>query len=307
MHLRYDEDLVEEVVRLCTMGRRKGIASLQFARFNSEREKLYEILDPDQRNTAFFELHLGWFREWGLERPLTEALKKFPLLPKSLKVLAIRKSRRKNDEGSELYVNEAGDRSGVVAMRPERFTQEGELGAFLQHELTHLHDMVDPAFGYLPELPALGPFMNQEYLVRERYRLLWDVSIDGRLTHAGRPTIATKDQRSTEFASAFVFWADARQREVFEKLWNDPTPTHRMLADLVLDPRQLQPGNGSRPGALCPLCGFPTFTWAATASLEESTVRVIRSEFADWTPEQGACARCAEIYRVNRAQTMRVA
>src|SRR5262249_35683272 len=151
----------------------------------------------------------------------------------------------------------------VVAMRPERFTQERELGAFLRHELTHLHDMVDPAFGYRPELPASGSFMNQDCLARERYRLLWDVSIDGRLTRAGRQTIAAKDQRWSEFASAFAFWAEARQQDVFETLWNDPAPAHEMLADLVRDPRDLRTGNGPRPGARCPLCGFPTFAWAS--------------------------------------------
>ena len=75
MHLRYDEDFVEAAVFLGTSGRRRGISPLQIARFNREREKLYAILDPDERNTAFFRLHLEWFREWGLERLLTDPLK----------------------------------------------------------------------------------------------------------------------------------------------------------------------------------------------------------------------------------------
>ena len=67
MHLRYDEDFVETAVFLCTSGRRRGTSSLQIARFNREREKLYSILDPDERNSAFCRLHLEWFREWGLD------------------------------------------------------------------------------------------------------------------------------------------------------------------------------------------------------------------------------------------------
>ena len=300
MQLRYDEDFVEEAVRLCAVGRREGIASLHIARFNRAREKLYEILEPDERNAAFFVLHLEWFREWGLEGLLTEALKEFPLLPKSLHILAFRKSRGKNDEGAELYVNETGNRSGVVAMRPERFAQESQLKTFLRHELTHLHDMVEPAFGYLPELPTFGTSVNKERLARERYRLLWDVSIDGRQVRAGRNAPATKDQRWSEFTTVFGFWPEVRQRDVFESIWNAPTPTHRMLADLVSDPRQLQTGNGPQPGAPCPLCGFPTFAWASPERLTESAVSAIRTEFPRWTPEQGACARCSEIYRLNR-------
>ncbi len=303
MHLRYDEDFVEAAVHLCTTGRRNGVSSLHIARFSREREKLYDILDPDDRNNAFFRLHLAWFREWGIEKLLTDPLKEFPLLPPALKLLAFRKAHGKNDDGTELYVNEAGERSGVVAMRPERLERGPELAAFLRHELTHLQDMVDPAFGYLPDLPVSGPSLNQHRLARERYRLLWDVTIDGRLTRRSRDTIATKDQRWTEFAAGFAFWPEARQREVFDSLWTNPAPAHRILEELVCDPRQLQSTSGPRPGAPCPLCGFPTFAWATVATLAEQALSAIRSEFPHWTPEQGACARCSDIYRVNRRQT----
>jgi hypothetical protein len=304
MHLRYDEDFVEEAVFLCASGRRKGVPSLQIARFNCEREQIYAILDPDERNRAFFRLHLEWFREWGMETLLIEPLKDFPLLPPALRILAFRKSRGKSDEGTELYVNEADERNGVVAMRPERLGREAELGAFMRHELAHLQDMVDPGFGYRPELAAAGPSLSQQRLARERYRLLWDVSIDGRLVGRGRQTVATKDQRWMEFCGAFAFWTGARQEQVFNSLWNNPQPTHRALEGLVCDPRQLQSGTGPRPGASCPLCGFPTFAWADDSSLTESAVNLIRSEFPHWTPEQGACARCVDIYQLRCARAL---
>jgi hypothetical protein len=302
MHLRYDEDFVEAAVFLCTSGRRRGISSLRIVRFNREREKLYSILDPDERNSAFFRLHLEWFREWGLEKLLTDPLKDFPLLPEALRILAFRKSQGKNDDGAELYVNEAGDRNGVVAMRPERMELEAELASFLRHELTHLHDMIDPAFGYVPDLPVQGPSLNQQRLARERYRSLWDVSIDGRLIRSGRQTIATQAHRWSEFSAAFAFWTETRQKEIFDSLWSNPAPTHRALEELVCDPRQLQSTAGPRPGAPCPLCGFPTFAWADPASLTDDTAVTIRSEFPHWAPEHGACGRCFAIYRVMRSQ-----
>ena len=80
MQLRYDEDFIEAAVFLCASGRRKGVPSLQISRFHREREKLYGILDPDERNAAFFKLHLDWFREWGLELPLTRMLDEFLLV-----------------------------------------------------------------------------------------------------------------------------------------------------------------------------------------------------------------------------------
>jgi hypothetical protein len=301
MHLRYDEDFVEAAVFLCTSGQRKGISRLQVSRFHREREKLYSILEPDDRNAAFFRLHLEWFREWGMEALLRDPLKEFPLLFERLKILAFRKSRGKNDEGAELYVNEAGDRSGVVAIRSDRLEGDTGLTAFLRHELTHLHDMVDPGFGYVAELPVPAGSMNQQLLARERYRVLWDVSIDGRLAQTGKQSVATGEQRQAEFARAFGFWPEARQREVFDCLWSNPKPSHRVLVEWICDPRQLQPNSGPRPGAACPLCGFPTFSWANEARFTDETVAAIRAEFPHWTLEQGACARCLEIYRLKPA------
>ncbi len=301
MHLRYDEDLVEAAVLLRASGRRDGIASLQVARFHRERERLYSILDPEERNAAFFRLHLDWFREWGLEGLLTAPLREFPLLAGALKVLAFRKSRRKDEDGAELYVNEAGDRTGVLALRPERLDSDGELLAFLRHELTHLQDMMDPAFGYHPELAAPGVSLNHHREVRERYRLLWDVSIEGRQARAGHSTLNTKDQKWLEFAHAFASWPALRQQQVFEALWSNPTPTHRALEELACEPHEPKSGGGPQPGAPCPLCGFPTFTWASAASLTQNVVEGIRSEFSAWTPAQGVCARCVAIYRQRRA------
>src|SRR5215510_5441083 len=99
MQLRYDEDFLEAAAFLCASGRRKGLPSAQIFRFHREREKLYSILDPDERNAAFFKLHLEWFREWGLEKCLSDLLAEFPFLPTSLSVLAFRKARGKFDEG----------------------------------------------------------------------------------------------------------------------------------------------------------------------------------------------------------------
>ena len=65
MQLRYDDDFVEGAVFIRASSRRHGPPSLQVRRFHGAREKLYAILDPDERNTAFFNLHLDWFREWG--------------------------------------------------------------------------------------------------------------------------------------------------------------------------------------------------------------------------------------------------
>ena len=297
MELRYDEDFVEAAVFLCTSGRRKGVASLQIARFHRQRERLYAILDPDERNTAFFRLHLEWFREWGLQEVLTGLVQEFPLLPEKLAVLAVRKTRGKNDDGAELYVNEAGQRSAIVALPPESFERDGTLRTYLRHEFTHLSDMVSPDFGYLPALDLPGLNAAQQRLARERYRLLWDITIDGRLTAAGRTPMATRDQHETAFSRGYSFWPEARRTATFDALWRNAAPRHGDFLALIIDPRGLREAHRPAPGASCPLCEFPTFAWVAEGALPPDLARIIAAEYPGWTAEQGLCSRCLETYQ----------
>src|SRR5512145_1213895 len=153
MNLRYDEDLVEAAVFLCARTPRPDLAPLQVRRFHAERDRLYRLLDPDERNAAFFELHLAWFREWGLEAAVGNVLREYPLIPPAVSTLVLRKARTRTDEGADLYVNDDGQRHAVLALAPARFLRPDELADFLRHEFMHLHDMLDPAFCYSPQLP----------------------------------------------------------------------------------------------------------------------------------------------------------
>src|SRR4029079_9695076 len=174
MQLRYEDGFVEAAVFARANNRRNGPPSLQVRRFHSAREKLYSILDPDERNAAFFRLHLEWFREWGLERQLMAVADEFPRLRTALSALVFRTARSRNDEGAELYVNlsnvtaETGFESScrdvelptlqtaVVALRAQRLDDPIELARFLRHEFTHVDDMVNPEFGYSPRLASAG-------------------------------------------------------------------------------------------------------------------------------------------------------
>ncbi len=298
MHLRYDENFVEGAVFRRTSRQPDGPPPLQARRFHAAREKLYAILDPDARNAAFFDLHLVWFREWGLEQVLLSPVDEFPRLREVLDVLAFRRARTQRDEGAELFVNAEGERNGLVALRVERLEQTDELTHFLRHEFAHLDDMLDPAFGYSPEplLPDANP--GQQRLARERYRLLWAVSIDGRLAASARAPADSRERHWAAFDRAFSFWPVARRDEVFDSLWRGRQPRHAELLALAANPRGLAPAPGPAPGAPCPLCGFTTFAWADTSAPTAATVAAIRTEFPAWTVTQGACRRCAEIYRV---------
>jgi len=297
--LLFDEDLVEGAVSDCA----RTTHPFQARRFHREREKAYMVAEPDERNAAFFRLHLNWFREWGMEEFLLEQIASFPHLQASLKAVAFRKARSKSEEGSELYVNREGERHGMLALRPERFSHRTALIPFLNHELMHLNDMVNPQFGYSPDIGDAAQSPSQQRLLCERYRLLWDITIDGRLVASNRQTMATREQRWSEFDRAFAFLPETKRREQFDILWANPAPQHNGLITLAKDPRGLNMGYVPQPGGACPLCGFPTFEWASEASLA-SIVEVVRSEFPEWTLGHGACKRCVEVYESTAASKL---
>lgn len=297
MHLRYDDDFVEAAVFLCASGRRLGAPALQIRRFHAERERCYTVADPDERNAAFFKVHLGWFREWGLEQLLTGLLQDYPFLPGALNVLAFRQARGRNEEGAEMYVN-AGVRNAMVALRMDRLERDEPLLRFLRHEFMHLHDMVDPAFAYSPQIHLPTHNHTQQRITRERYRLLWDTTIDGRLTRAGRETVNRQEQHQALFERAFSFWPEEKRRRVFDAHWTERAPRHENILALATDPRDLSHAQEPLPGGSCPLCHFPTFEWTDVTALAPETLSTLRTQFPHWTPDQGACKRCVEIYEI---------
>jgi hypothetical protein len=156
--------------------------------------------------------------------------------------------------------------------------------------------MLDPGFGYSPMLTVGGLSPAQQRPARERYRLLWDITIDGRLSAAGYAPLAERDQYIRAFSRAYSFWPTDQQSRAFESLWSKEAPNHAKLLSLACDPRALRDTQRPAAGAPCPLCGFPTFDWAETARVWPAITRRIALDYPAWSPEQGACSRCLEIY-----------
>lgn len=163
--------------------------------------------------------------------------------------------------------------------------------------------MLDPAFGYLPELDLPGSNPAQQRLARERYRLLWDITIDGRLSAAGRTPLASREQHQAAFSRGYSFWPETRQADTFDALWRNAAPRHAEFLALITDPRGLRTTNHPAPGASCPLCEFPTFAWVTEGNLPPGLVPTIAAQHPGWTPDQGLCARCLETYEALAAAT----
>lgn len=88
--------------------------------------------------------------------------------------------------------------------------------------------MLDPRFGYATALPAGA---------RERYRVAWKVSVDGRLVRTGRLPGTARVARWEEFRNAFPTLG-AAAADVFARLFDDPAPTHAGLVAIATSPRR---------------------------------------------------------------------
>jgi hypothetical protein len=301
MELQYETDFLESALFLCIRRRNPPVPPAQVTRFHAERERVYRVLEPGTREQRFHEVYVAWFREWGLEERWHRIWREMPQLERQLSYLVICRPRAGWEPGVELYMNREGGPSAVLVLPPERLFEDTRLEAFLRHEFTHLADMLDPEFGYDPDEVTARVPAGLERLVRERYRLLWDITIDGRLAAAGHPVETSRETHAGALARAFPFWSEERRAEVLARLWSREPPRHAELVAWASDPRCVRAQKGPAPGAACPLCGFPTFEWA-DPHRAQTLEPWIREDAPWWAAGLGLCGRCAELYEARRWQ-----
>lgn len=286
----YDAVLVEEAVLLAE----RTLERSDRVRFRAERDRVYEAAPGDQREVRFEEMHGRWFLRLGLDRPLHHAFSAQPDLMLRTWSCRVGPARSGREEMADL--REAGSEpvcraSILIRLRPESFLDPERLATFLDHELQHVADMTDPAFGYRTELPASDAGPAHENLLRDRYRAVWDATIDGRLFRRGLLAEASPEACRAEFARAFPM-LETRTEEHFRRWFDDPGPTHGAIAAFVLDP----PAAGRGPAGRCPICRFPT------SRLDPHPERIPAAALAQlqrahpgWLPAQGLCLQCGEI------------
>jgi len=278
MRVQYDPRLVEAVVHMLAQESR-----IRWLRYRRKIDRLYE---SDDRGRAFDEAHIEFFRGWEASAPCEEALASVVGVERAV----VARSLHPSDEGVDLL---AGN-GFTVSMRltAERFLEPDSLRRFLKHEMRHVHDMLDPEFGYQQNLSVKGRTHAERELVRGRYRVLWNLAID-----AVEPSPVDADARRAELACAFAA-LDESQREKLAAMYADPKRrTHKQLAEAARDPWAVlgEPRTaGHRPGEPCPLCGFPTYDWDEAPPRE-----AILADLPDWQEDIGACRQCGDMYRAH--------
>ena len=287
--IEYDPRLVEEAVLLALAG------DIRESAFRFERDVVYDVYDPDSRERRFADLHAKWFARLGLDEPLRAALSEQPLVLAGVCRCVCRRARRRKDEGAELFVDTLHrDRLPVLAftLLPDSFLDE-EFPCFVRHELQHVADMLDPAFAYVPSLPKAEAGPSHDRRLADRYRVLWDTYIDGRLVRGGRLFAHARERRRREFAAAFGA-APEQAEAAFAYFFEAAGPlTH---ADLV---RFAYGEANAESAARCALCHCPTCDFEPQP-LEDTLVVLVRERFAHWTAAEPICRQCADLYRARR-------
>ncbi|NUQ72539.1 MAG: hypothetical protein HUU21_03210 [Polyangiaceae bacterium] len=282
--------VADELERLAARSERGPLT-----RYRAAAEPLY-ALPPSDREAAFYELDLGTVAMLELDRvPLAE-IERAKWHPKSIHEVLIGPAAVAREEGADLTPHQ---RTRVVMrLRPSRFGDRENLAAFLAHELGHISDLIAPEFGYSGDrlVPTAG---SSEHLVRDRYRAMWCASIDLRRKRIPAPV---REERVRAVLKAFGI--DDRDAASVGRWLSDPIP-HATLLSCAENPRHLAevcPGLRGRPDAArtrCPICKLPAFPACPPADdLHQAVQSAIRADVPGWSPSDGTCQRCREIYIV---------
>jgi len=306
LNILYDPYVVEEIV-FSKLREIEGSGNMElYEQYHNLSDRIYEFDDEDERSDGFVELNKEFFNTLGFSEVVRGVVDEFPEFHEKIEEIHIRKPTTMIEVGSDL-VDER--RKAVIRLFPEQFMDITHLRKFIRHELMHVVDMLGEKFGYkegkLAKLPV------EETIVREKYKLFWDIFIDSRLEKRGKETVRSKDERFGEFEKLYARLPADGKKAVFEGLWKEENLTHDKAVELAKDFTKLVAVYGGTlqegvkeakkvliPGSPCPLCSFPTFNWLDTASLDEQIIRLIKADFPDWQIDDGICDRCAECYTV---------
>ncbi len=297
--VRYEPRFIEEAIFFALRGHPEA------GKFHKERNRLYELADLEEREHSFQDLHRAWFPHLGLANEIETALQEQPLLTSNLAACLVAYAPGMRQEGADLLVrNEEGlsekeRRTLRLLIRPESLLDPLVLLNFLRHELFHIADMLDPHFGYEPELPAAEAGPTYDRMLQDRYCALWDTTIEGRMVRRGWAPESVRSERCNDFARAFPMFEE-EAASMFSRFFDHESHTHGELVAIAREPRSAigGPWDTPQPGSRCPLCSFPTYVFTPNPeSLPKETIREITQDFPEWVPSRGLCYQCADLYR----------
>ena len=304
MQMTYAPDLVEEAVLLA-----ERTAPADAARtFRRERNRVYEVVDPEGREAGFRALHLRWFARLTLHRTIEETVNECVEITHRLAEARVLRALTRQEESADLLDRVGSEDADprpllVIRLRPTTLLDRNGLQTLLRHELMHVADMLDPAFGYERSLPGSDDGPSGDNILRDRYRVLWDATIDGRLMRAGKISGCVRDARYREFIATFAM-LDERTPDIFAEWFDSVRPTHRALVEFARSPRD-SGGTFVTNSGRCPLCRFPVASLdGRPGRLSAPAQAMIRAEHPGWRIELGLCPQCLDLYEARYEETV---
>ncbi len=308
MKIEYDPKLVEQSVFL---------AARQDERLSTElhqaTDPLYRLADSRDRQARFQEVYRTFFQRLGLDEAIPRLLQERPGVKDQVKRCLVCEAPRRKAESADLYVKDV-DRSPSGSLQtlfikicPQTLLDFSGTLPHLRRELMHVADMLDEGFGYRRE-DLVGHHPRQN-LIRDRFRVMWDIHIEYRLCREGY-----EDDRFTrvlrqQFRRVFPGVKDSILEQKFDQVWNSAVLTHVELLDWASSPEKLfgdqasgHPDGHPPDGEMCPVCGFSTFDWCRDPDVLARIDSAVRQDYTGWEKGHGICRQCADIYEAVSAQ-----
>ena len=207
MRVDYDAVLVEHAV--FEAGRRDPELE---AEIHQATDPLYEIDDLRKRDAHFAVVCKTFFQRLELDHPLAQLLAEHPLIERAVHRCVVRKAPRSRQEMAELYIKHDLDtgtwmRTIIIQVCPHSLLNPEKLGVKMRRELMQIADMLDERFGYRRD--SLAGRLPRENLIRDRYRVLWDIYAQGRLARSGHGNETVMAALAVQLRHVFAGpWAD---------------------------------------------------------------------------------------------------
>ena len=278
--------------------------------FRKQRDRIYSENDDDKREQSFQRLHERWFEILGLGKPLHQVFEQWPLLKVSTRRCLLMKAQSRGEAGAELYIDPAAqgtterdNRTVIIQLTAEMLCSPQSLLRFLRHEMLHIVDMLDPSFGYEPTLPRSGLGPAYDHLLQQRYAVLWDITIDGRLHKNGWLPESVRDRHFAMFKRTFQ-GRDADWERVFSHFFDMEGHTHQELMSFAREPDERLGGATPRMSGAgrCSLCHFPSYQLIDSARYPTEMMIAIQKDYPTWRPTDPICQQCLDLYAARRTR-----
>ncbi|MCH9033440.1 MAG: hypothetical protein IID42_02920 [Planctomycetes bacterium] len=236
--IEYEQSLVETAVFLAVRRDERLECELHQA-----VDQLYEIPDEELRQREFVPVFRDFFTKLGFDRLIAGLVAERPLVGELVDRCVVREAARKKAQSAELLVQsdkggeEHGSKTLVIQLCPQSFIESEQFVPLMRRELLHVADMLDERFGYLRETFSGQP--SRQNLQRDRYRVLWDIYVEGRLEREQVGMKPERERLKRAFGRVFADRIAGDGGGVFQRVFDASSLAHRDLMDWARDPSLL--------------------------------------------------------------------